>query len=216
MREKYGEIMEKVIVTDEMRSRILQAVQNADVKPAAKVLRFPRWQRVAAAAACFALVLIGALTLPGILRPSQGNPAGSATDRDAPVIGAQETVECPSAAELSREIGFPVSDVAALPFAPTGAVYLSLFGEIAEIDYTGAEGQSAAYRKSAGTDDNSGNYETFTDTEQLSVGGVRAAVKGDGTRFTLAVWTDGTYSYSIALSDGVGLDEWETLLGGAF
>jgi hypothetical protein len=34
-------------------------------------------------------------------------------------------------------------------------------------------------------------------------------VKGDGTQYTLAVWTDGTYAYSIELSDGVGIDVWE-------
>lgn len=215
MSEKYEEIMEKVVVTDEMRRRILQNIRGADVKPHAKVIRFPRWKRYAAIAACFAVLLIGALTMPDILHPAQENPAASASDGSAPMLGAQETVECQSAAELSKKIGFPITDLAVLPFEPADATYISSFGEIAEIDYAGADGQTAAYRKSLGNDDNSGIYDTFPSTEQISVGDVSAAVKGDGTRFTLAVWTDGTYAYSIALSNGVGIDEWKAILASA-
>lgn len=212
--EKYGEIMEKVVVTEEMRRRILQNIRSADPAPRANVIRFPHWQRTVAAAACLAVLLIGALTVPRLLR-SSGNPAVGAPDGAAPAAGVPETVECQSADELSGQLGFPVSDLAALPFEPAGAVYLSLFGEIAEIDYTGADGQTAAYRKSPGTDDNSGVYDTFADTEQISVGGVSAAVKGDGTTFTLAVWTDGTYAYSISLSSGVGTGEWRAIIQSA-
>ena len=213
--EKYEEIMEKIVVTEEMRRRILQNIRSADVKPSAKVIRFPHWKKYAAAAACFAVILLGALTVPGLLAPSQGNPSVSTSDGNAPMVGTQGIVECRSADELSGKIGFPVSDLAGLPFEPTSATYIASFGEIAEIDYTGADGQTAVYRKSPGTDDNSGNYESFPDTEQLTVGGVSAAVKGDGTRFTLAVWTDGTYAYSIALSGGVGIDEWSAVIRSA-
>ena len=61
--EKYGEIMEKVVVTEEMRRRILQNIRSADPAPRANVIRFPLWQRTVAAAACLAVLLIGALTV---------------------------------------------------------------------------------------------------------------------------------------------------------
>jgi len=213
--EKYEEIMEKIVVTDEMRRRILQNIHSADAAPRAKVIRFPHWQRYVAAAACFAVLLISALTMPNILHPTQGNPAVGDQGGSAPVAGAQEIVECQSADELAKEIGFPISDIAALPFEPTGATYISSFGEIAEIDYTGADGQSAVYRKSLGTDDNSGVYDAFPETEQITVGGVSATVKGSGAQYTLAVWTDGTYAYSIVLSNGVGSDEWSAIIESA-
>lgn len=203
--EKYGEIMERVTVTEEMRRRILQNLRGAGSAPRASAIRFPHWRRYAAAAACFAVLLIAALTVPTMLRAV---PGGDETTASAPQI-----VTCQSADELARQIGFPVSDLTVLPFAPTETVYRSDFGEIAEIGYTGADGQTAVYRKSAGTDDNSGIYDTFADTEQLAAGSLRATVKGDGTQFTLAVWTDGSYAYSLALSRGVGLDEWRTILG---
>jgi hypothetical protein len=213
LREKYREIMERVVVTDEMRQRILRNICSTDAVPETKTIRFPHWQRYAAAAACFAILLIGAVAVSGIYHPLQENPAVSAPDGNALAEGTPSAV-CKSAAELSKAIGFPVSDIDTLPFEPTAAVYSSLFGETAEIDYTGADGQSATYRKSRGTDDNSGIYDTFADTEQISAGNVKATVKGDGTQYTLAVWTDGTYAYSIELSDGVGIDVWKRIIKG--
>lgn len=207
MSEKYDEIMDHVVVTKEMRGRILENIRKSEVQPKAKVIRFPHWQKYAAAAACFAVLLIGALTVPGLLHPPQGN---SSVDTQ----GAGGITEYQSAEELSSEIGFPISDITELPFEPAGATYISSFGEIAEIDYAGADGQSAAYRKSLGTDDNSGIYDTFPDTVQVTAGGVSATLKGDGSQFTLAVWTDGTYSYSIVLSSGAGIDEWSAIIQG--
>ena len=212
--EKYEEIMDRVVVTDAMRQRILRNIQNANLQPRAKVIHFPHWQRYAAAAACFSVLLIGALTVPTLLHPLQGNPAVSAPDENAPVVGTQEIVECRSADELSKEVGFPVSDRTVLPFTPTSTSYISLFGKIAEINYTGADGQSATCRKSLGTDNNSGIYDFFPSTEQLTVGRINATVKGDGTQYTIAEWTDGTYAYSIALSSGVGIDVWHTIIQG--
>lgn len=233
MSEKYREIMEKVVVTEEMRQRILQNIRSAELEsagrvPKAKIIRFRRWQKYAAAAACFAMLLIGAMAVQNIYRTSQGKPAVSATGgydqatgesdqatgESYQAIGAPESAECGSAAELSETIGFPVSDLATLPFEPTASTYSSLFGEIAEIEYTGADGQSATYRKSIGTDDNSGVYEDFADTQQVTAGAVKATVKGDGKQYTLAVWTDGTYAYSIVLTEGVGIDEWSRILQG--
>ena len=211
--EKYEEIMERITVTEEMRRRVLQNVRSAAAKPAVGAIRLPRWQKYAALAACLAVLLLGALTLPNLLRPAPENPVG-ASGGDTQPTGAQSITSCKSAADLAAQIGFPVADLTSLPFTPTDTSYLSLFGEIAEIDYTGAAGQTAVYRKSVGTADNSGIYDTFPDTQQLSVGGVSASVKGSGTQFTLAVWTDGTYAYSLVLSEGVGLDEWSAILQG--
>ena len=208
LRNKYVEIMERVAVTEEMRGRILGSLRGAETAPAGKVVRFPHWRKYAAAAACLAVLLLGALTVPGILHPAGENPSVDAQ-------GSEGIVECQSAEELSQSLGFPVSDLAVLPFETKNAVYLSSWGEVAEIDYTGTDGQTASYRKSKGTEDNSGDYDTFADTEQRSVGAVSATIKGDGSAFTLAFWTDGTYAYSVVLSEGVSADQWDAIISGA-
>ena len=208
---KYDEIMEHITVTEEMRNRVLQNVRRAAGHGRAKTVRFPQWRRYLAAA-CFAVLLAGCLVLPAILRgPQVQQPAGSGSPAFGD--GTAGITEYASAQELSQALGFPVSDLSGLPFSVSDTAYIDSFGALAEIEYTGSDGQTAVYRKSAGTDDNSGIYDTFADTEQLAAGSLRATVKGDGTQFTLAVWTDGSYAYSLALSRGVGLDEWRTILG---
>ena len=41
-----------------------------------------------------------------------------------------------------------------------------------------------------------------------------ATLKGQDQRYTLALWTDGTYTYSLRLSSGLSADGWQALLDG--
>ena len=90
---------------------------------------------------------------------------------------------------------------------PTGARW-------AEIDYTGSDGQSAVYRKSVGTDENSGDLSTYDSTQDIMVGSMTAELKGNGENYTLACWTDGNYAYSLNLSSGVDAATWSTVIEG--
>lgn len=83
--------------------------------------------------------------------------------------------------------------------------------ELAEIDYTG-EGKTACYRKAAGTEDCSGDYNVYTDVTEFEAGSITVTLKGDAGQYTLAIWTDGSYSYSLSLSDGLSLSDWQALL----
>jgi hypothetical protein len=202
---KYEQAMAHLTVDGAMRERVLRSVRTADLEKTHRVVAFP-WRRYAALAACLAVVIAGALLLPGLLR---GQPSDTTS---GPVLTGPSTEQYDSAAALSAAIGFPVKDVAGLPFEPAGTVYLASWGELAEIDYTGADGQTAIYRKSAGTDDNSGHYETFDSVKTLTAGKLTAALKGSGGVYTLAVWTDGAYACSLELEPGLSADQWTALL----
>ena len=54
LKQRYNEVMEHIVVTDEMRARILAAVQQADLTPRKKAIRFDRILKMAAAAAACA------------------------------------------------------------------------------------------------------------------------------------------------------------------
>lgn len=74
MKKQYDEAMEKIQVTDEMRQRILQHIQQTSFeKETAKILRFSQYKKLLVSAACFAILLLGALTLPFLFKgmPSQ-------------------------------------------------------------------------------------------------------------------------------------------------
>ena len=82
---------------------------------------------------------------------------------------------------------------------------------------TGADirGQIADLRTSAGTEDNSGDYTDYPAVTELTVGTVTAELRGEAAeRYTLAVWTDGQYAYSLRLSDGQSTEVWQRLLAG--
>ena len=50
---------------------------------------------------------------------------------------------------------------------------------------------------------------------ELTIGTVTAELRGEAAeRYTLAVWTDGQYAYSLRLSDGQSTEVWQRLLAG--
>lgn len=201
----YDEIMGKIEVTEEMRRRVLARIAAEDIAPVRpKVLRFPAWKKYLSAAACLILVIAGAAALPWLVRllPPEGG-----------VQVVPQIEEAPSLAELSRLVGFEVEEGFALPFEPEETAYCSYWNELAQIQYSGA-GQTATYRQSAGTEDNSGDYTAYGDMAELAAGGLAVTLKGSGGVYVLAVWTDGSFSYSLGLSQGVTAEEWLTLLAG--
>lgn len=206
MKRRYDEVMDRVEVTDEMRERILGNLQKIDLAAAAssRVIRFPNIRKYLSAAACFAVLLAGfyaAGHMAGIFQPYEPNVA---------IVNG--IVEVDTLEQLADAVGFEVEELTALPFAVEETTYVSYWNELAEITYTG-EGQTAAFRKSPGTEDNSGDYNTYSAVKEIHMGPLTATLKGSGEVYTLAVWSADGYAYSICLSDGISEAEWQHLLG---
>lgn len=100
-----------------------------------------------------------------------------------------------------------------LPFTPEQTTYLSYWQEMAEIVYAG-EGQTATYRKAPGIADVSGDSNDYTAETVIQAGGCSVALKGPARRMYWAIWNDGDYSYSLALSQGIPADQWEAVIPG--
>ena len=194
----YDELMDKIEVTPEMRQRVLRRVTSEDIAPAKpKVVSFPKLKKYLSAAACLALVIAGAAALPRLTQPQ---PPGN-------VQVVPQIEEAASLDELSTLTGFDVGVGFVLPFEPEETTYCSYWNELAQIQYSG-QGQTATYRQSAGTADNSGDCTAYGDVDGITAGGLSVTLKGDGGLYVLAVWTDGTFSYSLRLSQGVPEAEW--------
>ena len=162
-------------------------------------------------AACLAVIIAVASALRSPAQVSTSDDLQT-NERDTPgfVQGDADIVELDSAAALSAAVGFEVNDID-LPFTPEQTEYISYWHELAEIDYTG-EGKTACYRKAAGTEDCSGDYNVYTDVTEFEAGSITVTLKGDAGQYTLAIWTDGSYSYSLSLSDGLSLSDWQALM----
>lgn len=201
----YDEIMENIKVTPEMRERVLKRVAAEDIVPAKpKALNFPKLKKYLSAAACLILAIAGAAALPGLIRllPGEG---------DVQVVSPIR--EAASLEELSGLVGFEVETGFALPFEPEEITYCSYWNELAQIQYSG-RGQAATYRQSAGAADNSGDCTAYGDVAELKAGGLPVTLKGDEGAYVLAVWADGTFSYSLRLSQGLTESEWQAVLAG--
>ena len=208
--KKYDEIMERIKVTPEMRERVLEGI-DAEMEKQEKerktVVNLRKrsfrsaWKYMTAACLVIAAATVWTVSRPYL--PGQNGVPGQSG-----VPGETESVQMPnpleevaSAKELSDLVGFEVKDLEALPFAVQQVSYISISREVAEIIYTGAD-QELIYRKSAGNEDNSGNYVVYGEETKRTVAGREVTVKGDDGRCGLAIWTDGTYSYSIQMREG--------------
>lgn len=199
---KYDEVMEKLEVTPEMRARILQNVETQMAEPRKKPNRL---RRFAALAACLAVLLVGAAALPKLI--------SSPTPEESETTIANGMVEVASKEELSEAVGFPVKSAQSLPFFPQSIYYTSYWGEMAQIDYANG-GSMACFRQSLGEEDNSGDWSEYPAQKSLTVNGCAVTLKGEADSYTLAIWQDGTYSYSLSLSAGQPASVWESIVEG--
>lgn len=208
MSKAYVEIMERIEVTKEMRERVIcraeEAVYgNTGREAVRKAKKVTRRRKYLAAAACVMLVIMGAAVIPNLQGPWQDTQNGN------PVA------ECGSVSELAEKAGFPVSEVSGLPFNISGEKY-SLTDGIAEIEYTGSNNETAVFRKSAGSEDNSGDSTDYdkTVTAFLNHGKTKTTLKGSGNTYKFASWTRGGYSYSVVMSQGISETKWNKIVAG--
>ena len=186
----YDELMSRIQVTELMRARVLRRLEQEELAPTRPSRR--AWLRPAlAAAACLAVLAAGISVLP----------------RMAP--GFQDVS---SAAELADTVGFPVSDLKKLPFLVERSTYTAYSGAMAQIRCEGG-GQWALFRKSTGTEDNSGDYTAYASELSYDLDGLSITLKGeDQDAYLLAIWNDGTYTCSLRLSSPLSQAQWDDLI----
>lgn len=192
--------MNYIAVTEEMKFRILENIKNADLEQK-KVVPFFCAKRYMAIAACLALLIVGAVSLTTVhtsLQPEK--PSGVQS-------GILNTTKASSIDELSQLVGFEVHDLKYVPFDVMEIQYASYGAELAEIKYIG-ETQNLIFRKVAGDIDPSGDFTPYPDTATLKQDRISVSLKGDSGAYALAVWHDGTYSYSIKSSVSLSEEEW--------
>lgn len=197
---KYKEAMERLVVTDDMRARVLSNLQAADSQAAHKVTSLRSYKKYLYLAACVAILLIGTLTISTVIDRDTPQP-NDFVHTPTNEITAQNT-----AAELSAAVGFSVPTLSSLPFAVSETGYLSYWGELAQISYRGTE-QTLVFRMSRGADDNSGDFNPYDTETEVTVLNTPVTLKGNAALYHLAIWTDGQYSYSMKLSTGVSQEE---------
>ena len=204
--DKYTELMEKVQITPEMKQKLLKRIETENITYKKKNYFICYLRRnLLPMAACFVLICTAVLA---IWKPFQKEQPENPQDELTTSFGI---FEAKSASELSEMVGFPVSDIKAFASTVDTITWLAYGTDLAEIDYE-SNNQTICYRKSAGTEDNSGDYNEYTQTSKLQIGTSIINIKGNDGKYNLAVWNDGTYSYSINLSTALSEKQFIKLL----
>ena len=215
---KYNEIMERLTVSDETRERLIDGAVHAEQNKS-KILPITLVKRIAAVAACFILIVALVLVVKN-LRGAPGvagdTPAG---DDTTPLAGGVVdpidktpwgTVLYRSAAELSEASGIEIKDLENVPFEVKETSYQDYENNLVEITYSNG-GESLSYRVSKGDEDNSGDYNEYTNVYQKDIGGTGYTLKGEGDLIYCVLYRQGEYSYSLTSTGGLTLEQLEKI-----
>lgn len=186
---KYNKIMNKINVTPEMHERIMNNIQEVDFEIEPKKMFFLQdYKKYISIAACLMVCIAGTLLIPNLMKVEQ----------DPPLQVVPDIVEYTSTRELSSSVGFEVKDVKNIPFEVEEIKYISYWKELAEIIYSGDD-NTIIFRMSEGSDDNSGDYNEYEEVKSYSIDDYTVTLKGSNGLYNLAVWSDGSFSYSLEL-----------------
>lgn len=186
---RYNKMMDKINVTPEMHERIMNNIQEVDFETEPKKVIFLKdYKKYISIAACLMVCIAGTLLIPNLMKVEQ----------EPPLQVVPDIVEYTSTRELSSSVGFEVKDVKNIPFEVEEIKYISYWKELAEIVYSGDE-NTLIFRMSEGSDDNSGDYNEYEEVKSYSVDDYTVTLKGSNGLYNLAIWSDGSFSYSLEL-----------------
>ncbi len=200
--KQYDRLMDHIQVTPEMADRILEKLEH--VQRRKHTSRY--WAAGLAAAACLLLVM----GLPFFRHTPLPEIQTTPVRPDMQLISGVESAD--SSEELSQLVGFQVPSIPELPFEPQEIVYSSYWNKMAQITCSGAE-NTVVLRMTPGTEDCSRDYTEYAVRDKLEVKDLSITLKGqEEDSFQLAVWSDGEYSYSIKMNQGISTKQWEEIL----
>ena len=199
-RQAYRKIMDSVTVTPEVERRVLAGLQAAlDGRRAPA----RRWQP-RLAAACAAVMICAAASTPLWLE--------SRTPAETPPVQVTWNMQqFDSIGELADSLSYPLLLPAWLPEGYALESVRCLQGELAEVVWQYGE-QSLTYRMAPGEQDVSGDFTSYGWEETITAGPYTVTCKGEDGLVLLAVWSDGTYSFSLHTSAGLTTDQVQAII----
>ena len=119
-------------------------------------------------------------------------------------------IDCASLAEAGEVAGFEMR--APETVGDYDHVSISAMdGELVDVLYESGD-DTVRVRKGAGTEDISGDYNSYAEAAVSKVDGMEVTMKGDSGKVYLAVWTSGEYTYSVSASAGMSRGEMADLI----
>lgn len=120
--------------------------------------------------------------------------------------------ECQSLEEASKLAGFEISVPDAVGEYSERIIRV-MSNEMIEILCSKPESDSRiAIRKAKGSKDISGDFNQYNETYEAAVGELQVTMKGNDTNVSVAIWTNGHYSFSVSSTDSMDISTIEELI----
>ena len=197
---KYNDIMNSIQVDEKMKNRILNNINTQSVSATKPFYQRKKRGYFSLVAACF--VLVGGFNL------GQNIPI-SLNDAPLPFMSYEENLNdimlFNNIDDLSGYLGFSMVSLNYLPFEYDYENYTSYWGDIGEIMYKTDESEKlAVLRKSKGFEDNSGDYNEYSEVKDIVKNGLKYILKGsEKGKYNILLWNDSSFSYSLVLKNSV-------------
>ena len=117
---------------------------------------------------------------------------------------ANPWVDCKTIEDAQTLAGFDFQ----LPKIPGYTVknISALENEMIQVIYSNGQ-KEVCVRKATGTDDASGDYNTYDTSVIKELDGYDVTLKGNDDKFNLAIWTGEEYAYAVSISDALSEDD---------
>lgn len=119
---------------------------------------------------------------------------------------ANPFTDCETLEEAAKITGFSLKLPDDLPDGIEETAIRVMDGTMIEVICTGS-GEELRVRKAAGSEDISGDYETYENVCELAAGERTLTAKGNGDTFSTATWTGEGFSYSISSENGMSQED---------
>lgn len=157
-----------------------------------------------------------------LARAVQDADNGAVAQDVAAASGAVTTLanpwqDCASMAQAESLAGFSFAiNDSALPegCGPEAAYIQVIAGSMLEVDYTGERGGSVCLRKAVGTDDVSGDYNSYDLTQTSCVAGQDVTLRGAENAWYVATWARDGYSFAVVSTSALTTSQVEAFVAG--
>lgn len=197
LKNRYDRVMENVEVTDEMHERIMKKINEVEfVETQRNKIAFKNHKRYLSIAACFAILLVGSFVIRNLVNHKQENLQQVMPD----------IMEYNSLDELSDAVNFKVCEIKKLPFEVEEVKYIAYWKELAQIEYINP-GNTLVLRMAISNEDISGDFYDYPEVKYIIDQNITLTIKGEGNKYTLAVWKSQEYTYSLSITNGLNESE---------
>lgn len=113
-------------------------------------------------------------------------------------------VDCKTLDDAQKIAGFDMAVPEKMPEGYSQSAIRAIKDTMIEIIYVNGDDE-IRIRKGAGSEDISGDYNNYAESDTATVDNKQITMKGDNGKVNVATWVDGAYTYAIT-TDGLGVD----------